>query len=132
MRYLVASTFALLLLLGFPSLAGGGHGWVSGAFSCLALAPIAFAAWVNALGGKPAAKIALGLFAIGGIVLTLTAVATVSEGTQYFVRLWQLWGVSATAAVAVVYLNWVGACMLIWRRSRALSSGGATSGLLSS
>jgi hypothetical protein len=121
MRYLVASTFAVLLLLGFPVLAGGGHGWVAGSFSCLVLAPIAFAAWLNALGGKPGPKIALSLFALGSIVLALTAVATLSEGTQYFFGLWRVWGLPVTAAVGLVYFNWVGACVLIWRRSRAPS-----------
>ena len=39
MKYLVASLFAALQLLGFIYLAGAGHGWLAGAFSCLPLAP---------------------------------------------------------------------------------------------
>jgi len=34
MKYLLASLFAALQLLGFIFLAGAGHGWIAGAFSC--------------------------------------------------------------------------------------------------
>src|SRR5262245_51164250 len=44
MKYVVASLFGALMLIGFIALAGAGHGWMAGAASCLPLAPISFAA----------------------------------------------------------------------------------------
>jgi len=53
MKYVIASLSGALLLFGFIARAGAGHGWIAGAFSCLPLAPISFAAWLNALRTKP-------------------------------------------------------------------------------
>jgi hypothetical protein len=69
MKYLVASLFAALQLLSFILLAGAGHGWIAGAFSCLPLAPISFAAWFNALRAEPSLSISNYLLVAAGLVL---------------------------------------------------------------
>jgi len=119
MKYLVASLFGALLLFGFIALAGAGHGWISGAFSCLPLAPVSFAAWFNALRAQPSLRFAVGLLVTAGVVLAGTAYATLSEGTSYFFNYWRMQGPLAGSVIALVYFNWVFACGLTWWRRRA-------------
>jgi len=121
MKYLVASLFAALQLLGFIFLAGAGHGWLAGAFSCLPLAPISFAAWFNALRAEPSLSISNYLLVAAGLVLAATAFATRSEGTSHFLAYWRVQGTSAGAIIALLYFNWIFACGLTWWRYRASS-----------
>lgn len=122
MTYFVASLFAALQLLGFIFLAGAGHGWVAGAFSCLPLAPISFAAWFNALRAEPSRLMANGLLFAAGVVLAVTALATLFwEGSGYFFNYWRVQGALAAAAIALLYFNWIFACVLAWWRYRASS-----------
>jgi hypothetical protein len=115
MRYFVASLFAALQLLGFIFLAGAGHGWVAGAWSCLPLAPISFVAWFNALRAEPSRLIASGLLVAASGVLAVTAFATLSwEGTSYFLDYWRVQGTLAGAVIALLYVNWIFACGLTW------------------
>ena len=92
MKYVIGSVFGALLLFGSIALAGAGHGWIAGAFSCLPLAPISFAAWLNALRTRPSLHIANGLLVTAGVVLAGTAYATLSEGAHYFFNYWRLQG----------------------------------------
>ena len=118
----MASLFAALQLLGFIFLAGAGHGWLTGAFSCLPLAPISFAAWFNALRTEPSRPISNGVLAGAGVVLAVTAFATLSwEGTSYFFAYWRVQGPLAAAVIALLYFNWIFACGLTWWRYRATS-----------
>jgi hypothetical protein len=121
MRYFVASLFAALQLVGFIFLAGGGHGWIAGAFSCLPLAPISFAAWFNALRPEPSLPVTNGLVIAAAVVLAVTALATLSEGTGYFFDYWRVQGTLAAAIIALIYSNWIFACGLTWWRYRATS-----------
>ena len=122
MRYFLASLFAALQLLGFIFLGGAGHGWLVGAFSCLPLAPISFAAWLNALRAEPSLLIAKGLLVAAGVVLATTALATLSwEGTSYFFNYWRVQGTLAAAVIALLYFNWIFACVLAWWRYRGSS-----------
>jgi hypothetical protein len=116
MKYVIASLFGALLLFGFIAFAGAGHGWIAGAFSCLLLAPVSFAAWLNALRTIPSLHIANGLLATAGVVLAGTAYATQSEGTHYFFNYWRLQGPLVGSAIALIYFNWVFACGLTWWR----------------
>ena len=118
MKYVIASLFGALLLFGFIAFAGAGHGWIVGAFSCLPLAPISFAAWLNALRTKPSLHIASGLLVTAGVVLAGTAYATLSEDTDthYFIDYWRSQGPLAGSVIALIYFNWVFACGLTWRR----------------
>ena len=122
MKYIVPLVFGALVLFGFIGLAGAGHGWIAGAFSCLALAPISFAAWFNAFRTKPSPTVANGLLVGAGLVLVATALATVSEGTHYFVRVWRQLGIEGACVAALIYFNWVFACGLTWWRYRAGTS----------
>ena len=119
MKYIIASLFGVLLLFGFIALAGSGHGWIAGAFSCLPLAPISFAAWLNALRDQPSLRVANGLLVSAGVVLACTAYATLSEGTNYFFHYWRVQGPLAGPVIALVYFNWIFACGLTWWRRRA-------------
>jgi F0F1-type ATP synthase membrane subunit a len=119
MKYVLASLFGALLLFGFIVLAGAGHGWLSGAFSCLPLAPISFAAWLNALRARPSLHVAIGLLVAAGVVLACTAYATRSEGTNYFFHYWRVQGPFVGPVLALVYFNWLFACGLTWWRRRA-------------
>ena len=119
MKYLIASLFGALLLFGSIAFAGSGHGWTAGAYSCLPLAPITFAAWLNALGIKPSLHIAIGLLTVAGVVLAGTAYATLTEGTNYFYNYWRLQGPIAGPLLALIYFSWVFACGLPWWRRRA-------------
>ena len=122
MRYFLASLFAALQLLGFIFLGGAGHGWLAGAVSCLPLAPISFAAWFNALRAEPSLLIANGLLVAAGVVLAITALATLSwEGTSYFFNYWRVQGTLAAAVIALLYFNWIFACVLAWWRYRGSS-----------
>ena len=122
MRYFVASLFAALQLLGFIFLAGAGHGWVSGAFSCLPLAPISFAAWFNALRAEPSLLMANGLLVAAGVVLAITALLTLSwQGSGCFFNYWRVQGTLAAAVIALLYVNWIFACVLTWWRYRGRS-----------
>src|SRR5262245_37892072 len=106
MRYFLASLFAALQLLGFIFLAGAGHGWLAGAFSCLPLAPVSFAAWFNALRGEPSLLIANGLLVAAGAVLAIAALTTLSwEGTSHFFDYWRVQGTLAAAVIALLYFN---------------------------
>jgi hypothetical protein len=119
MKYVIASLFGALLLFGVIALAGSGHGWTSGAFSCLPLAPISFAAWFNALRTQPSLHVANALLVTAGVVLAATAYATLSEGTNYFFNYWRVQGPLVGAVVALVYFNWVFAYGLTWWRRPA-------------
>jgi hypothetical protein len=119
MKYVIASLFGALLLFGFIAFAGAGHGWIAGAFSCLPLAPVSFAAWLNALRTIPSLHIANGLLVTAGVVLAGTAYATLSEGTHYFFNYWRLQGPLAGSVIALIYFNWIFACGLTWWRRRA-------------
>jgi hypothetical protein len=119
MKYVIASLFGALLLFGFIAFAGAGHGWIAGAFSCLPLAPVSFAAWLNALRTKPSLYIATGLLVTAGVVIAGTGYATLSEGTHYFLNYWRLQGPVAGSVIALIYFNWVFAWGLTWWRRRA-------------
>jgi hypothetical protein len=121
MKYVIASLFSALLLFGFIAFAGAGHGWIAGAFSCLPLAAVSYAAWLNALRTIPSLQIANGLVATAGVILAATAYATLSEGTHYFFNYWGLQGPLAGSVIALIYFNWVFACGLAWWRRRAES-----------
>jgi hypothetical protein len=121
MKYLVASLFATLQFLGFIFLAGAGPGWLAGAFSCLPLAPISFAAWFNALRAEPSLSIANYLLIAAGLVLAATAFSTRPEGTDHFFAYWRVQGTLAGAIIALLYFNWIFACGLTWWRNRASS-----------
>lgn len=119
MRYFIASLFAALQLLGFIFLAGAGHGWLAGAFSCLALAPITFAAWFNELRVEPSRHIANRMLVASVVMLAATVFATLFwEGSSHFSHYWRVQGTLAAAAIALSYFNWVFACMMAWWRSR--------------
>ena len=104
------------MLLGVLALSGGGHGWNSGALGCLFLAPVSFAACVNALGRKPSANVAIGLMVLGALVCVLVCVATLLEGTSYFFRLWHHVGVGGMLMWGIAYFNWALMSKLaLWR-----------------
>ncbi|ESX65233.1 MULTISPECIES: hypothetical protein [unclassified Mesorhizobium] len=119
MKYVIASLFGALLLFGFIALAGAGHGWIAGALSCLPLAAVSFAAWLNALRTIPSLHIANGLLVTACVVLVGTAYGTLSEGARYFLDYWHLQGPLAGPVIALIYFNWVFACGLTWWRRRA-------------
>ncbi|MFZ6863210.1 hypothetical protein ACO0K7_11320 [Undibacterium sp. Ji67W] len=113
MQHVVGSIFALLVLAGFLVLGGAGHGWIAGAFSCLPLALISFASWVNALSRVPVLMRAYCFLMLGGLILLAVAAATVSEGVDYFFAIWEhQGGLFGEIVVGFVYLNWVFANML--------------------
>ncbi|AEH87383.1 MULTISPECIES: hypothetical protein [Mesorhizobium] len=122
MRYVVASLFGALLLFGFIALAGAGHGWIAGAFSCLPLAAVSFAAWLNALRTVPSLNVANGLLVTPCVVLVGTAYGTLSEGTGYFLGYWRLQGPLTGSIIALIYFNWIFAYGFSWWRRRASSS----------
>ncbi|TSE12451.1 hypothetical protein C1D09_009080 [Mesorhizobium intechi] len=124
MKYGIASLFGALLLFGFVALAGAGHGWIAGAISCLPLAAVSFAAWLNALRTPPSLQIANGLLFVAFVVLVGTAYGTLSEGTEYFVDYWRLQGPMTGSVIALVYFNWVFAYGFTWWRRRPSSSSG--------
>ena len=121
MKYLVASLFAALQLLGFIFLSGAGHGWLAGAFSCLPLAPISFAAWFNALRARSSLSISNYLLIAAGLVLAATAFATRLEDTSHFFAYWRVQGPLTGAIIALLYFNWIFACGLSWWRNRMSS-----------
>jgi hypothetical protein len=92
---------------------------MAGAFSCLLLAPISFAAWLNALHTQPSHYIANGLPAAAGVVLAVTAHSTLSEGLQYFFGYWRAQGTLGALVIAHIYFNWAFACGISWWRCRA-------------
>ena len=122
MPYLIASIFSALMLFGFIALAGSGHGWVTGAWGSLALAPITFVAWVNALRPRPALAWAHRSLAAGLLILVGVAAGTMSEGVNYFFGLWRSWGLVATVLVACIYLSWGIAWWIAISRSRPPST----------
>jgi len=83
------------------------------------LAPISFAAWLNALRAEPSLSVSNYLLVAAGLVLAATAFATRSEGTGFFFAYWRVQGTLAGAIIAVLYLNWIFACGLTWWRYRA-------------
>lgn len=104
------------MLFGFIALAGGGHGWISGAYSCLPLAPVSFVAWSNALRTPPSLRTAHVLLVIACVVLAATAVATQAEGTHYFFDYWRVQGTLGASMIGLVYCNWLFAYALTVRR----------------
>jgi len=118
MKYVIALLFGALLLFGFIALAGSGHGWITGAYSCLQLAAISVAAWLNALRTTPSLHIANGVVVTACVVLVGTAFGTLSEGTDYFLAYWRVQGPLTGSVIALIYFNWVFAYGLTWWRRR--------------
>jgi hypothetical protein len=116
MKYLVASLFSALQLFGFIFLSGAGHGWLAGAFSCLPLAAISFAAWFNTLRAESSLFISNCLLIAAGLVLAATAFATRLEGTSHFLAYWRVQGPIEGAITALLYVNWIFALGLSWWR----------------
>ncbi len=124
MRYGIAALIALLMLLSGIALAGAGHGWVAGGFGCFALAPVSFFAWANALSHNPSARIAGATLASGLAICLVVAVATKSEGLQYFFGYWHTSGIKGVLIGGLAYLNWVLMSVLaVFRTQRALPLG---------
>jgi hypothetical protein len=107
MRYGVAALLAVFMLFAGIAIAGAGHGWVSGGFGCFALAPIAFLAWVNALSRRPSFLGAIAILAFGLSVCLTVAIATRSEGFEYFFGYWRASGVGGIVIGGFACLNWV-------------------------
>ena len=122
MPYLIASTFTALMLFEAVALAAAGHGWVTGAWGSLALAPIVFVAWVNALHTRPLRALAYALLAAGTLILAGVAVGTMTEGVAYLFALASSWGIVLVAIATSCYLNWVIAWWVAISRSRPPAS----------
>ena len=103
-RYSIASFVAAFVLFAGLGLAGAGHGWMSGALGCLALAPIAFIACANALKGRPSRRIAMANMTLGLAACVAVGVATKIEGAQTFFRHWPT---DAIIIGGFAYLNWL-------------------------
>lgn len=124
MRYGVAALIAMFMLFAGIALAGAGHGWVSGGFGCLALAPVSFVAWVNALGRKPSFRTGIATLGLGLAVCMAVVIATRSEGSQYFFSYWRATGIVGISIGGLAYLNWaLVSALAIFRARRAHSTG---------
>lgn len=124
MRYGVAASIALFMLFAGIALTGAGHGWVSGGLGCLALAPVSFFAWVNALSRRPSFRGGIATLASGLAVCLAVAIATKSEGFQYFFGYWRASGIGGVLIGGLAYLNWVPMSVLaVLRAQRVLSAG---------
>ena len=125
MRFAVAALVAAFMLFAGLMLAGAGHGWVSGGFGCVALAPIASSAWYNAIGPAPSRRGAVATLALGLAACLVVAIATRSEGAEYFFGYWRVSGLAGVLIGGAAYLNWAFASVLaILRARRAVTSGG--------
>jgi hypothetical protein len=107
MRYGVAALIAVFMLFAGIALAGAGHGWMSGGFGCFALTPIACSAWVNVLNRQPSLRGAIATLAFGLVFCLVVAIATISEGFQYFFDYWRASGIGGILVGGFAYLNWV-------------------------
>ena len=124
MRYGVAILVAAFMLFAGIALAGAGHGWVSGGFGCFALTPISYFAWINVLSRTPSLRRAVATLALGLIVCLVVAIATTSEGLQYFFGYWRISDIGGILIGGLAYLNWALMSVLaIFRAQRVLSSG---------
>lgn len=108
MRYLAAALSAALMPT--AAFAGAGHGWVSGAYGCLALAPISFLATANVLSQTPSRSRATALLMAGLLVCAVTAANTYSDGLVYFFRVWRSAGAIGAAIFGAICLSWLIAC----------------------
>lgn len=124
MRYIPVASIAAFMLFAGIALAGAGHGWVSGGFGCFALAPIACFAWANALGPRPSRRGALATLAFGLVVCLIVAIATASEGFEYFFGYWRAAGIAGILIGGFAYSNWaLLSGLAIFRARRTLRSG---------
>ena len=124
MRYGLATLVTAVVVFAGIALAGAGHGWVSGGFGCFALAPISFSAWANALSRKPSFHSAIATLTLGLAVSLVVAVATKSEGFQYFFGYWRVSGITVILVGSFAYLNWMLMSVLaVFRAQRALPPG---------
>ena len=121
MKFGFAALIAAFMLFAGIALAGAGHGWVSGGFGCFALAPVCFFAWTHALGPTPSFRNGIVTLASGPTVCLAVAVATVSEGFQYFLGYWRATGLAGVSIGSLAYLNWVFASGLAIFRARPAS-----------
>lgn len=120
MRYGVAALIAIFMVFAGIALAGAGHGWVAGGFGCFALTPVACFAWVNALSCRPSRRGAIAALALGLAVCLIVAIATRSEGVEYFFGYWRTSGIGGILVGGVAYLNWVLMSMLAILRARRI------------
>ncbi len=124
MRYGVATLVSILMLLAALALGGAGHGWVAGAFGCLALVPVAFATVTNGLALLPSFKSAIALLAIGLLLCLGVAIFTASVGTEYFHHYMQTSGRAGMVIAGSAYIGWfVIAVLAIIHARRVLRQG---------
>jgi len=105
MRYGVAALMTVFMLFAVIALAGAGHGWGSGASGCLALAPVTFFAWVNALGRKPSFRGAIAVLVLVVAISVGVGVATESEGSDYFFEYFDVNGILGVSIAFAAYFN---------------------------
>jgi len=105
MRYGIAALMAVLVIFAGACLAGAGHGWGSGAAGSLALAPVVFYGWVNALGREPSFRGAITVVVLGLAILVAVAFATIFEGLEYFSEFFDVNGIAGVSIACFAYFN---------------------------
>ena len=107
MKYFVAAFVSALMLSAGITLAGAGHGWVSGGYGCFVLAIVSYFAWSNALKAQPSRRIAASTLYSGILICGVVALATAFEGTHYLTNYLHFNGAVGILITIFAYANWL-------------------------
>ena len=111
---LILSTPMFIVVVG---LAGGGHGWDSGAMACLWLMPVNVFALLNGFRANPSTKAAKIVIGIGFGVWLLAGIGTLSEMT-HFKQVMGKVGILSALTLFLTCFQWLIVSMHVIRKTK--------------